>query len=410
MAPRWTPSHILTNIDNSSCSITCVGYAPSQGRRCHNPIAAANRQDAAKLLKQMSKLDLSSSRIDGLLEQLAPRVLCKRYHQNQFSSMVSQWQDDLEDLQEEEAPRRAEDARRAREATRRAEDARRAREAARRAEDARRARETAQRAEDARRAREAAQRAEEERRAQDAAWEAAENTRREQEAAQRAEEERHAQDAAWEAAENTRREQEAAQRAEDERHAQDATREVAENTGREREAAQQTENARREEQATSEARMTRSGVETSPQATPPAPITQTEQLTSDLASMVARVEALEQECQELRRLTLTQHFVRSQAESQETGEDTSSELDQGSSDEYVTTPTSPLSSDDGSEGEEFEDRADRIIEGDCSICLESLGSESDLTSCRAQCGQHFHLSCIGIWLATDEHTQTCPYW
>ena len=370
MAPRWTPSDILTNIDNSSCSITCVGYAPSQGRRCHNPIAAANRQDAAKLLKQMSKLNLSSSRIDDLLEQLAPRVLCKRYHQNQFSSMVSQWQDDLEDLQEEEAPRRAEDARRAREATRRAEDARRAREAAQRAEDARRARE----------------------------------------AAQRAEEERRAQDAAWEAAENIRREREAAQRAEDERHAQDAAREVAENTGREREAAQQTENASHEEQATSEARMTRSGVETSPQATPPAPITQTEQLASDLASMVARVEALEQECQELRRLTLTQHFVRSQAASQETGEDTSSELDQGSTDEYVTTPTSPLSSDDGSEGEEFEDRADRIIEGDCSICLESLGSESDLTSCRAQCGQHFHLNCIGMWLATDEHTETCPYW
>ena len=370
MAPPWTPSDILTNIDNSSCSITCVGYAPSQGRRCHNPIAAANRQDAAKLLDQMSKLNLSSSRIDGHLEQLAPRVLCKRYHQNQFSSVVSQWQDDLEDLREEGAARRAEDARRARQAARRAEDARRAREAAQRAEDARRARE----------------------------------------AARRAEEERRAQDAAWEAAENTRREREAAQRAEEERRAQDAAREAAENTGREREAAQQTENARREEQATSEARMTRSGVETSPQATPPAPMTQTEQLTSDLASMVARVEALEQECQELRRLTLTQHFVRSQAASQETGEDIISESDQGSTDEYVTTPTSPLSSDDGSEGEEFEDRADRIIEGDCSICLESLGSESDLTSCRAQCGQHFHLNCIGIWLATDEHTQTCPYW
>lgn len=357
MAPRWTPSDILTNIDNSSCSITCVGYAPSKGRRCHIAIAAANRQDAAKLLDQMSKLNLSSSRIDGLLEQLAPRVLCKRYHQNQSSSMVSQWQDDLEDLCVEEAARRAEQARHDRAAARRAEDARRAREAA--------------------------QRAEEERRARDVAQEAAENARREREVAQRAEEERRTRDAAREAAENTRREQEAAQ---------------------------QRENARREEQATSEAHMTRSGVETSPQATPPASMIQTEQLTSDLASMVARVEALEEECRELRRLTLTQHFVRSQAASQEAGEDTSSDLDQGLVDDYVTTPISPLSNDDGSEGEESEAWADRIIEGDCSICLESLGSESGLTSCRAQCGQHFHLNCISIWLATDEHTQTCPYW
>ena len=297
--------------------------------------------------------------------------------------MVSQWQDDLEDLCEEEADRQVEQARRDRAAARRAEQARHDRAAARRAEQARHDRAAARRAEDARRAREAAQRAEEERRARDAAREAAENTRREREVARRAEEERRIRDAAREAVENTRREQEAAQ---------------------------QRENARREEQATSEAHVTRSGVETSPQATPPAPTIQTEQLTSDLASMVARVEVLEEECRELRRLTLTQHFVRSQAASQEAGEDTSSDLDQGSVDEYVTTPISPLSSDDGSEGEESEDWADRIIEGDCSICLESLGSESGLTSCRAQCGQHFHLNCISIWLATDEHTQTCPYW
>ena len=354
MSRCWTPSDVLTNIDNSSCSITCVGYAPSQGRRCHNPIAAANRQDAAKILFKLSKFKLSSSRIDDLLEQLAPRVLCKRYHQNQSRLMVSQWQEDIDDLLAKEAAERAEQARQDRAAARRAENKRRAREAAQRAADARRERQ--------------------------AARDQAEAARRDREAARQA-------------AMIARLEREAATIA-------SRTRTTSDNP------------ALRNAQSAS---------------------TQSERLASELASMTARVTALEEVCQELRRSYRTQHFVESQAAILEAGEDNNSDLDSVPVSEYVTALTSPLSSDEGTEKaeddddedeegdeeeededgqgqERFEYQHDGTIEGECSICLESLGSESDLTSCRAQCGQVFHLDCLGIWLATDEHTQTCPYW
>lgn len=50
------------------------------------------------------------------------------------------------------------------------------------------------------------------------------------------------------------------------------------------------------------------------------------------------------------------------------------------------------------------------VEGDCSICTESLTDDADLTWCEAQCGQNYHQGCIKTWLGTDEHTKTCPYW
>ncbi|KOS37309.1 hypothetical protein ACN38_g11898 [Penicillium nordicum] len=69
----------------------CAGYAPSQGRRCHMRTNAPGRRSAMMLLNEGTK-DLQAGRnIDILLEDLAPHVLCTRFHQNQASDLVRRW-------------------------------------------------------------------------------------------------------------------------------------------------------------------------------------------------------------------------------------------------------------------------------------------------------------------------------
>lgn len=70
---------------------TCVGWAVSQGRRCHNPTNAQNRRKACALLdKGTRKLETGERRIDDLLEEIAPLLLCWR-HKDQACSVVDQW-------------------------------------------------------------------------------------------------------------------------------------------------------------------------------------------------------------------------------------------------------------------------------------------------------------------------------
>ncbi|OQD65341.1 hypothetical protein PENPOL_c006G05550 [Penicillium polonicum] len=69
----------------------CAGYAPSRGRRCHMRTNAPGRRSAMMLLNEGTK-DLHAGRnIDILLEDLAPHVLCTRFHQNQASDLVRRW-------------------------------------------------------------------------------------------------------------------------------------------------------------------------------------------------------------------------------------------------------------------------------------------------------------------------------
>ncbi|MCJ1451132.1 hypothetical protein MMC28_001467 [Mycoblastus sanguinarius] len=91
---RWNACDVL-NVDPSVDDFRCVGYAGSKKRKCRNPIAAANCQEASKALLQMSRLDPSSARISEMLETLAKRVLCKRNHQNQRASVTERWRSDL---------------------------------------------------------------------------------------------------------------------------------------------------------------------------------------------------------------------------------------------------------------------------------------------------------------------------
>ncbi|KAJ5491870.1 Zinc finger RING-type [Penicillium expansum] len=69
----------------------CAGYAPSQGRRCHARTNARGRSTAMMLLNEGTK-DLRAGRnIDTLLEDLAPYVLCTRFHQSQAWDLARRW-------------------------------------------------------------------------------------------------------------------------------------------------------------------------------------------------------------------------------------------------------------------------------------------------------------------------------
>ena len=108
--PQWAPAEIL-NVDLNSSNFTCIGYAKSKNRRCHNPIACANRQEGAKTLLEMSELDPQSQRLDGKLEELASRLLCKRWHQDQAAQMKRQWYRKIENYRAAETAHREESGR-----------------------------------------------------------------------------------------------------------------------------------------------------------------------------------------------------------------------------------------------------------------------------------------------------------
>lgn len=105
--PQWAPTEVL-ELDPNSFGFTCIGHAPSKGRRCRNPIASVNRQEGAKILLQMSRLDPHSQRLDDKLEELASRLLCKRWHQNQAAGMKRRWHCAVESYLAAENARREE--------------------------------------------------------------------------------------------------------------------------------------------------------------------------------------------------------------------------------------------------------------------------------------------------------------
>ena len=102
--PRWVPAEVL-QLDPYSLGFTCIGYAKTQGRRCRNHIAEANRQESAKLLLEMSRMDPCLQRLDSELEELASRLLCRRWHQDQAGEIERQWHRHIENYQAAEARR-----------------------------------------------------------------------------------------------------------------------------------------------------------------------------------------------------------------------------------------------------------------------------------------------------------------
>lgn len=94
----WDPVATLDIINPDRGCLTCVGYAPSRGRRCRNPINMGNRSSAFHLLGELSYIDVSTTNIDAKLRQLARLTLCLRYHQDQEHEMVRQWNRKIESL------------------------------------------------------------------------------------------------------------------------------------------------------------------------------------------------------------------------------------------------------------------------------------------------------------------------
>ena len=158
-----------------------------------------------------------------------------------------------------------------------------------------------------------------------------------------------------------------------------------------------------------------------------------QELRTELALMKARLEEVEDKNRELHRSIRSEQPERrpSGAVHQDTVSEASvlvtvpisrtSTADQGPAEEPVfpvpgtverveEDHNSPTISPNDHFPEEPEETDNGTIEGDCSICLESLGSQNNVTRCTAQCRQHFHLDCIAIWLVSGERTHTCPYW
>lgn len=94
----WDPEDVL-EIGQVSSGVTCVGYARTQRRRCHNPIAVVNRQRAFNILLRMSRMDLSAPGVDDSLLQLARLLICIRNHQNQVQEVVAKWRSRIQRFQ-----------------------------------------------------------------------------------------------------------------------------------------------------------------------------------------------------------------------------------------------------------------------------------------------------------------------
>lgn len=94
----WNPCDTLgiINSDPGYQRITCVGYAPSQGRRCRNPINANNRDFIMDTLEEIGYVNPDSATVISRLRAIASRALCVRYHQNQAGTILEQWRDKIE--------------------------------------------------------------------------------------------------------------------------------------------------------------------------------------------------------------------------------------------------------------------------------------------------------------------------
>ena len=88
----WNPSTTLGIINPDYDCLTCIGYAPSQGRRCRNPIRADNRALITRTLDEIAYLPPDSPAVMSRLRAIAGPALCVRYHQGQAGTVVMQWQ------------------------------------------------------------------------------------------------------------------------------------------------------------------------------------------------------------------------------------------------------------------------------------------------------------------------------
>lgn len=87
MPQPWNPAEVL-QIENDK---RCVGFAPSKGRKCQNPINQGNFARCVAILAEMSRMEPNVHVLKLLLERLAEHALCVRYHRDQADAMVKKW-------------------------------------------------------------------------------------------------------------------------------------------------------------------------------------------------------------------------------------------------------------------------------------------------------------------------------
>jgi hypothetical protein len=96
----WDPYETLgiINTDPGYGGITCIGNAPSQGRRCRNPIRADNRSFIDAILSEISFLPPDSPVVLSRLQEIVGPALCVRNHQSQAGLVMQQWKRKLQQL------------------------------------------------------------------------------------------------------------------------------------------------------------------------------------------------------------------------------------------------------------------------------------------------------------------------
>ena len=99
----WDAVETLNIINPDRGCLTCVGFAPSQGRRCRNPIAQHNRTFAFKILNKISNEAPDGSALVADLRKIAATSLCLRYHQGQVDSVVAEWQSKIQSVKAQKA-------------------------------------------------------------------------------------------------------------------------------------------------------------------------------------------------------------------------------------------------------------------------------------------------------------------
>lgn len=103
----WDPYETLgiINTDPGYGGITCIGNAPSQGRRCRNAIRADNRSFIASVLSEISFLPPDSPVVLSHLQAIVGPALCLNRHQSQAESVMLQWKRNIQQLKRQSESR-----------------------------------------------------------------------------------------------------------------------------------------------------------------------------------------------------------------------------------------------------------------------------------------------------------------
>ncbi|KAH3960070.1 hypothetical protein HBH70_227910 [Parastagonospora nodorum] len=87
MSHGWDPTEVLQLCNDRRC----IGYAPSQRRKCRNIIAKANVQRFQRLLIELAEQEPDPDFLEPRLREIASYGLCVAYHRSQADDMVRKW-------------------------------------------------------------------------------------------------------------------------------------------------------------------------------------------------------------------------------------------------------------------------------------------------------------------------------